>query len=182
MRQESYWKAKMIVTMPRILEQIKAETFLPHPEKGGVFCFADDGLIYLVSVPTSSYWIERLQPIRKGLSFLEVVVWEQFVRTGHENPPGPRLGQLTFRSIKKAIEALEAGEVVWVPRPFFGTDTDRKDAYVQRSAEDYLPSKLRWALEKGKSESWACQRAGVTSLERPWKSRACELLPLLPRC
>ena len=167
--------------MPRILDQLKAETFLPHPESGGLFCFADDGLIYLVTGPTSSYWIARLQPIRKSLSFIETIAWEQFVRTGHENPPGPRLGSLTFRSIKKAIEALEAGEVAWVPSPYFRTDADRQDAYAQRSAEDYLPSKLRWALKKEKGEVWACQKAGVTTLEQPWKTRVCELLPLLPR-
>ena len=118
--------------MPRILEQLKAETFLPHPERDGVFCFADDGLIYLVTGNTSSYWIERLQPIRKGLSFLEIIVWEQFVRTGHQNPTGPRLGNLTFRSIKKAVAALDAGEVEWLPSPFFGTDADRQEAYAQR--------------------------------------------------
>lgn len=88
--------------MPRILDQLKAETFLPHPESGGLFCLADDGLIYLVTGPTSSYWIDRLQPIRKGLSFIETIAWEQFVRTGHENSLGPRLGSLTFRSIKKS--------------------------------------------------------------------------------
>jgi len=167
--------------MPRILEQLKAETFLPHPERDGVFCFADDGLIYLVTGNTSSYWIERLQPIRKGLSFLEIIVWEQFVLTGHQNPTGPRLGNLTFRSIKKAVAALDAGEVEWLPSPFFRTDADRQEAYAQRSADDYLPSKLRWALEKDKGETWACQKAGVTTLEQPWKTRVCELLPLLPR-
>jgi hypothetical protein len=167
--------------MPKILEQLKAETFLPHPESGGLFCLADDGLIYMVSGPTSSYGIGRFQPIRSGLSFFEVVTWEQFVRTGHENPLGPRLGSLTFRSIKKAIEALEAGKVAWVPSPYFRTDADRQDAYSQRSAEDYLPSKLRWALAKEKGETWACQKAGVPTLEQPWKTRVCELLPLLPR-
>ena len=167
--------------MPRILDQLKAETFLPHPESGGLFCLADDDFIYLVTGPTSSYWIARLQPIRKGLSFIETIVWEQFVRTGHENPLGPRLGSLTFRSIKKAIEALEAGEVAWVPSPSLRTDADRQDAYAQRSAEDYLPSKLRWALKKEKGEVWACQKAGVTTLEQPWKTKSCPLVPLLAR-
>jgi hypothetical protein len=50
-----------------------------------------------------------------------------------------------------------------------------------RSADDYLPSKLRWSLEKDKGETCACQKAGVTTLEQPWKTRVCELLPLLPR-
>ena len=167
--------------MPRILEQLKADNYLPHPESRGTFCLAEDGFIYLLAGGDQSYWVERLQPIREGLSFQEIVLWEQFVRTGHEPPPGPRGGRLTFPSMKKALAALEAGELQWIPSPYDNTDTDRQAAYAERTSEDYLPSKVRWALSKGKEEAWACQKAGILSLQQPWKGKPCPLVPLMAR-
>lgn len=167
--------------MLKLLQQFKADTYLPHPEHGGVFVLGDDELIYLIAGSSQSYWIERLQPIRKELAFEEVVLWEQFVRTGHEAPPGPRGGRMTFTSLKKALASLEAGEVEWVPSPYDRTDSDRQAAYDERSSNDYLPSKVKWALTKGKSDEWVCKRAGLVSLERPWQVSPCPLIPLVPR-
>lgn len=167
--------------MPQIIEQFKADTYLPHPEHGGTFCRAEDGFIYLVVGGDQSYWVEKLQPIRKGLSFQETILWEQFVRTGYETPPGPRGGHLTFSSIKKAIAALEAEELEWIPSPYVNTESDRQAAYAERTANDYLPSKARWALSKGKEDSWVCKKAGIESLQQPWAGKDCPLAPLLAR-
>lgn len=167
--------------MTRILEKIKAETFLYFPENGNVFALAEDGFIYLLNGGEQSYWFVQLQSIRKGLTFLEIITWEQFVLTGYSNPLGPRHGSKTFRSIKKAFEELEKGVLEWVPDMHFETDAKRQKAYEERTSEDYIPSKLRWALSKGKGESWACQKVGITSLEQPWKTKSCPLVPLRAR-
>ena len=160
--------------MPHILEKVKFNSFT-H-EGSGTFCLADDGLIYLIRGCTNSYGVIQLQRIRECLTFAETVVWEQFVHTNQGMPYGPRGGHLIFRSMKKALQSIEKGDLQWVPMDDY-RDT-RIQRYAERSAEGYLPSRFQWAISKEKDEEWACQYAEIPSVQQPWKSRDCPLIPL----
>jgi hypothetical protein len=160
--------------MPHILEKVEFNSFT-H-EGRGTFCLADDGFIYHIRGCTNSYVISQLQRIREGLTFSETVIWEQFVYTNQETPHGPRGGHLPFRSMKKALQTIEEGELQLVPLDDYRDW--RVKRYTERSAEDYLPSRFQWAISKGRDEEWACRYAQIPSVQQPWKARDCPPIPL----
>ena len=160
--------------MPHILEKFKFDTFTHEGQ--GTFCLADDDLIYLIRGCTNSYVIIQLQSIREGLTFAETVIWEQFVYTNQHIPHGPRGGYLILRSMKKALQSIEGGELQWVSMDDYRDM--RIQRYTERSAEGYLPSRFQWAISKGKDEEWACRYAEIPSVQQPWKARDCPLIPL----
>lgn len=172
--------------MTKILERIVGSNYLSDPERhtNSLFLLADDGFVYTLDNNfNSGILIRQHQRIREGLTFEELVTWEQYLHTGCwvETKSGK---EKVFRSEQKAILSIEKDEAYWAPiKHYYFGKGERKSQYLSRSSTEYEPSMLRWAAKKaeqtGKDKLWVLKRGAVTSLEQPWKRKRCETLPYI---
>ena len=136
---------------------------------------------------SQSVSVSLYQLLREGLTLEEIVGWEQYLHTGLmvETESGK---EKIFRSEKKAILAIQEGEMHWAVNKNFEIyfrERIRKKEYEARISADYMPSMLRWALNKaeqaGENEAWILKRGAVTSLEQPWKNKSCTVVRFINR-
>lgn len=173
--------------MTKIIGQATASNYLDNPERShkALFLLADDGFIYSLNSVNQSFTINQFQPLREGVTFQELLNWEQYLHTGCwiETRSG---GEKKFRSELKSIAAIEEDKACWTPVKYYYFGEERRmDQYSARIAMDYLPSMLRWALNKakqnGEDESWVLKRGAVNSMKQPWKNKECIVLPFIAR-